>query len=188
LLLATPLRPIPSISIASLWTPVWALCLAPFACHISGPGSKCLQLSHIPWHFLECPPLGHTLTIASVITLIRSQKSYREICCQTCVSLGSISQIHPPLHSPPVPQFDLLVTGTGELPSAGGCTINANLVTGTDHSTVSVTLMGHHSISLCHSLIAHWLVHCESSAPQQEGSEEAGSEGSCEEEEAPPSP
>jgi hypothetical protein len=62
LLPATPLCPIPSISIASLWTSVRALCLAPFAHRSPRPGSKCFQLSHIPQHFPERPLLGCTLT------------------------------------------------------------------------------------------------------------------------------
>jgi hypothetical protein len=59
-----PSVPIPSISVASLWTPVWALYSVPFVCCSSRPGYKRLQLSCVLQHFPEHPLPGRTLTPA----------------------------------------------------------------------------------------------------------------------------
>jgi hypothetical protein len=57
-----PLLPILFVSVAGLQTLVRATYLAPFAhCH-PRPGSECLQLSRIPWHFPERSLPGRTLT------------------------------------------------------------------------------------------------------------------------------
>jgi hypothetical protein len=82
--------------------------------------------------------LPHMLTIVSSCSADLGLTQPPATTYASCMTHAVLSSMY--LNTPalaPVPQFNLLVTGTGELPSAGSCSLYANLVTGTDHSQVA---------------------------------------------------